>query len=78
MVIQFLPTVLRIGSQLGPVLIHELAKPRTRRIIENVIGQGAEFAFREGKRRLMRNKPRGRNTFIMRRGRNRFQCRKVN
>jgi len=79
MVIQFIPTIVRIGTQLGPVLLNEVAKPRFRKFLKGAFEQGAEFAFKAGKRRLRKNKPRRtNNTFIMRRGRKRFQCRKVN
>jgi len=78
MPVQYLPVIEKIATTLGPILINELSKPRTRKILENVIGQTAEFAFKAGKRRLLKKQPRGSTNFIMRRGRNRFQCRKVN
>jgi len=79
MVIQFIPTIVRIGTQLGPVLLNEVAKPRFRKFLKGALEQGAEFAFKAGKRRLRKPKrSSSKSSFIMRRGRNRFQCRKVN
>ena len=76
MVIQFLPTLVRIGTQLGPVLLNEVAKPRFRRFVQEQIRNLQDVAVKKGSTRL--KGPLRRQTFIMRRGRQRFQCRKVN
>jgi len=76
MVIQLIPTLAKIGTQLGPIVLHELSRPRTRRLIRGFAEQGLEIAFRKGKERLNRGS-KTKKTFIMRRGRKRFQCRQV-
>jgi len=76
MVIQLIPTLAKIGTQLGPIILHELSRPRTRRLIRGFAEQGLEVAFRKGKERLNRGS-KTKSTFIMRRGRKRFQCRQV-
>ncbi len=78
MVISFIPTIVRIGTQLGPVLLNEVAKPRFKKFLKGALEQGAESFFRAGKRRLRKSRLTTKSdSFIMRRGRNRFQCRKV-
>jgi len=77
MVIQLIPTLAKIGTQLGPIILHELSRPRTRRLIRGFAEQGLEVAFRKGKERLRSPAKGTKKTFIMRRGRKRFQCRQV-
>jgi len=76
MVIQFLPTVVRIGQQVGPILLNEVVKPRFRKFLESQVAELGQRATRAGKARISGplRKPK---TFIMRRGRQRFQCRQV-
>ena len=77
MAISFLPTIVRIGTQLGPILLNELNKPRTKDFIRKSIEGFAESRIKQGAiaRKGPLRKPR---EFIMRRGRQRFRCRKVN
>jgi len=72
----FLPKIIRIGEVLAPIVVKELAKPRTQRLIREKRDELLQFALRKGKERLFKK---GKSkTFIMRRNRQRFQCRKVN
>jgi len=75
LVISFIPTLVRIGTQVGPVLLNEVAKPRFRKFLRKTLDEGLGTALKFGKKRLARSK--SRKTFIMRRGRQRFECRKV-
>jgi len=77
MVIQFLPTIVRIGQQVGPILLNEVVKPRFRKFLEGQVAELGQRAIREGKSRISGPLRSNRGSFIMRRGRQRFQCRKV-
>ncbi len=67
-----LPSIIRIGSVLGPILLRA-ARPHIKR--------GVEFAASEIAggvvSKFIKSRSKGK-TFIMRRGNQRFQCRKVN
>ncbi len=69
-----IPTIIRIGTVVGPILLREFRRnPRLRKAVETTADAVAGQVFRKfgakGKTK--------RNTFIMKRGRQRFQCRKV-
>ncbi len=76
MAIQFLPVIERIATTLGPILLNEVVKPRFRKFLESQVAELGQRATRAGKERFAGplRKPK---SFIMRRGRQRFQCRKV-
>jgi len=71
------PVLSRIGSQIGPIILSELVKPRTRKFLRKVLDEGLGQALKFGKRRLGTRPRKQKGQFIMRRGRQRFQCRKV-
>ncbi len=77
MPIQFLPTIVRLGTQLGPILLNEVVKPRFRKFLESQVAELGQRATRAGKERFAGPLRKGSQNFIMRRGRQRFQCRKV-
>ncbi len=76
MPIQFLPTIVRVGTQLGPILLNELNKPRTKQFIRKSIEGLVESRIKQGAiaRKGPLQKPNG---FIMRKGRRRLVCRRV-
>jgi len=74
--IAFGPVLAKIGSQIGPIIISELSKPRSRRFLRKAFDEGLGQALKFGKGALRRPRN-GKQTFIMRKGRQRFQCRKV-
>jgi len=72
----FLPIAIRLGQQVLPILLNEVAKPRFRKFVRKGVDFALETALKKGKGSLRRTgKPK--QEFIMRRGRQRFQCRKV-
>jgi len=77
MPVQFLPTLVKVGTVLGPIILNEIRKPRFRKFLEGQVSELGQQAIKRGKARLS-GPVRGRRTFIMRRGRQQFQCRKVN
>jgi len=73
MVLQIGEALRKAAEVVGPILIRELQKPRTRRIIEEKVG---ELAQELARRRFTGKETR--NVITIRRGRTRFQCRRVN
>jgi len=71
MVSAFLGEALKKGVDLiGPIILREVAKPRFRRFVE----EKAQDVATEIARRVTTKKSK---KFIMRRGRQQFQCRRV-
>ena len=59
------------GELIGPIIVRELGKPRTRKFIEQKV---EEFAQELGRRVTTTKKSK---QFIMRRGGQQFKCRRV-
>jgi len=72
--IGLLPTIIRIGTVVGPILLREFRRnPRFRRAVETTADAVAGRVFRT----FAGGKKTKKDVFIMRRGRKRFQCRQV-
>jgi len=75
MPVGFIPKIIKIGEILSPIIVKEIAKPRFQRFVREQRDEVLKFALRKGKEALT---GRAKKTFIMRRGKQQFQCRKVN
>jgi len=70
-----LPSVVRIGTEVGVILLRA-AKPHIRRGIEFGASEIAGELVTRGIKKFQRGKAKGRQ-FIMKRGNRRFQCSEV-
>ncbi len=63
--------ILRKGAEIvGPIIVRELSKPRTRKFLEEKAG---DVAIEVGRRIFTKKSKK----FIMRKGQRRFECRMV-
>jgi len=75
MVIPFGP-ILKTGIEIvGPIILREVIKPRFRKFVES---QVEGFAQELARRRFTTKRTKTKNVINIRRGKQRFQCRKVN
>jgi len=71
MVVLFGPTLQKIGEQIGPIILRELAKPRTRQFIEEKVG---DVAIELARGRFTKK---AKKEIIIRRGKHQFKCRRI-
>jgi len=64
----------KVAELVGPIIVRELGKPRTRRFIEEKVG---EFATEIARRRFTSKGKKTKKSFITRRGNVKFHCRRM-